>query len=71
MPFAPEQFAELTPLEPATGAIFTRMALGAFVDWHNAPHRQYVITLVGGVEIGWAAVPCISSDRAREFSRRT
>jgi hypothetical protein len=27
-------------------------APGTFVDWHNAPRRQYVITLAGGVEIG-------------------
>src|SRR3984893_12181589 len=52
MPFAPGQLAEQTPLQPATGVIFTRMAPGAFVDWHNAPRRQYVITLAGGVEIG-------------------
>ena len=39
-------------LQPATGVIFTRMAAGASVDWHNAPRRQYVITLAGGVEIG-------------------
>ena len=25
---------------------------GTFVDWHNAPRRQYVITLAGAVEIG-------------------
>ena len=48
MPFAAGQ----TPVQPATGVIFTRMAPGAFVDWHNAPRRQYVITLAGGVEIG-------------------
>jgi quercetin dioxygenase-like cupin family protein len=52
LPFAPGQLAEQTPLQPATGVIFTRMAPGAFVDWHNAPRRQYVITLAGGVEIG-------------------
>ena len=52
IPFAPGQVAEQTPLQPATGVIFTRMAPGAFVDWHNAPRRQYVITLAGGVEIG-------------------
>jgi quercetin dioxygenase-like cupin family protein len=52
MSFAPAQSAEQTPLQPATGVIFTRMAPGAFVDWHNAPRRQYVITLAGGVEIG-------------------
>ena len=52
MQFALGQFAEQTPLQPATGVIFTRMAPGAFVDWHNAPRPQYVITLAGGVEIG-------------------
>ena len=52
MPFSPGPLAEQTPLQPATGAMFTRMAPGAFVDWHNAPRRQYVITLAGGVEIG-------------------
>jgi quercetin dioxygenase-like cupin family protein len=52
MQFAPGQLAEQTPLQPATGVIFTRMAPGSFVDWHNAPRRQYVITLAGGVEIG-------------------
>jgi hypothetical protein len=52
MAFAPAQLAEQTPLQPATGVIFTRMARGAFVDWYNAPRHQYVITLAGGVEIG-------------------
>src|SRR5467141_1774008 len=52
MPFAPGQLAEQTPLQPATGVIFTRMASGTFVDWHNAPRRQYVITLAGAIEIG-------------------
>ena len=52
MAFTPGQLAEQTALQPATGVIFTRMAPGAFADWHNAPRRQYVITLAGGVEIG-------------------
>src|SRR5215475_2035389 len=52
MLFAPGQIAEQTPLQRATGVMFTRMAPGAFVDWHNAPRRQYVITLARGVEIG-------------------
>src|SRR5579883_666749 len=50
--FAPGQFAEQSPSQPATSISFSRMAPGAFVDWHNAPRRQYVITLQGGVEIG-------------------
>lgn len=52
MPFASGQYGEQTPLQPAKGVTFTRMAPGAFVDWHNAPRRQYVITLQGAVEIG-------------------
>ena len=52
MEFTPGQIAEQTALQPASGVMFTRMAPGAFVDWHNAPRRQYVITLAGGVEIG-------------------
>jgi len=41
MPFAPGKVAEQTLLQPATGVIFTRMTPGTFVDWHNAPRRQY------------------------------
>jgi hypothetical protein len=50
--FAPGQFAEQSPIQPAKGISFSRMTPGAFVDWHNAPRRQYVITLAGAVEIG-------------------
>jgi len=52
MPFAPGQLGEQTPLQPATGVVFMQMPAGAFVGWHNAPRRQYVITLAGEVEIG-------------------
>jgi quercetin dioxygenase-like cupin family protein len=50
--FTPGQFAEQSPMQPAAGISFSRMAPGTFVDWHNAPRRQYVITLAGAVEIG-------------------
>jgi quercetin dioxygenase-like cupin family protein len=50
--FTPGQFAEQSPTQPATGISFSRMAPGAFVDWHTAPRRQFVITLAGAVEIG-------------------
>jgi quercetin dioxygenase-like cupin family protein len=52
MAFTSGQITEQTSMQPAAGVIFTRMAPGTFVDWHNAPRRQYVITLAGGVEIG-------------------
>ena len=42
----------LTTLHGAKGVVFRRTAPGHFNDWHNAPRRQYVITLEGEVEIG-------------------
>ena len=43
---------EGTPLEAASGITFRRGAPGYFLDYHNAPRRQYTITLSGQVEIG-------------------
>ncbi|MBI3329375.1 MAG: hypothetical protein HYZ81_22060 [Nitrospinae bacterium] len=43
---------ELASLQPAKGVVFRRAELGHFVDWHNAPRRQFVINLEGEVEIG-------------------
>lgn len=39
-------------MQAATGIVFRRSEPGDFTDWHNAPRRQYVITLAGHVEIG-------------------
>ena len=39
------------PFEPATGVSFRRSGPGHVMDWHNAPRRQYVITLAGQAEI--------------------
>jgi quercetin dioxygenase-like cupin family protein len=50
--FAPSEFGERTALQRANGVTFSRVEPGAFMDWHNAPRRQYVITLAGAVEIG-------------------
>src|ERR1700730_982920 len=36
--------------EPARPISFEETAAGASLDWHNAPHRQYVITLSGRLE---------------------
>ena len=37
----------------ATASIsFRESPVGRFSDWHNAPRRQYVITVSGEVEIG-------------------
>jgi quercetin dioxygenase-like cupin family protein len=35
---------------PAHTITFEETAAGASLDWHNAPHRQYVITLSGRLE---------------------
>lgn len=35
---------------PAHAITFEETAAGASLDWHNAPHRQYVITLSGRLE---------------------
>jgi hypothetical protein len=43
---------ELTTLQAAKGIVFRTTQPGHFSDWHNAPRRQFVITLVGEVEIG-------------------
>jgi hypothetical protein len=50
--FAPGGMGEVAPMQRATGVAFSRTPTGAFMDWHNAPRRQYVITLAGAVEIG-------------------
>ena len=49
-PYAWDRDAERAPLESATGIIFSRSPVGYFIDWHNAPRRQYVIILAGEVE---------------------
>lgn len=36
--------------EPARTVSFEETAAGSSLDWHNAPHRQYVITLSGRLE---------------------
>ncbi len=36
--------------EPARNISFEETAAGASLDWHNAPHRQYVVTLSGRLE---------------------
>jgi hypothetical protein len=43
---------DLTTLHGAKGVVFRATESGYFSDWHNAPRRQYVITLAGEAEIG-------------------
>ena len=42
----------LAEMTTATGVQFRSQEPGYFSDWHNAPRRQYVITLAGEAEIG-------------------
>ena len=48
----PDSHPELTALQGTKGIVFRRTPPGYFSDWHNAPRRQYVITLEGEMEIG-------------------
>ena len=41
----------MSPLVPAKGVIFRENSGDYNFDWHNAPRRQYVVTLEGEVEI--------------------
>jgi hypothetical protein len=41
----------LSALQPATGIVFRETGAEYDYDWHNAPRRQYVINLAGGVEL--------------------
>jgi hypothetical protein len=47
-PMAPMESA----MQATTGVVFCRSEPGYFMDWHNALHRQYVITLSSYMEIG-------------------
>jgi quercetin dioxygenase-like cupin family protein len=40
----------LSVSEPAQSISFEETAAGSSLDWHNAPHRQYVVTLSGRLE---------------------
>ena len=43
------------PLQPLSGVVEAHRGVpGSVVDWHPAPHRQYVITLSGRGEIEFA-----------------
>src|SRR6185295_9792695 len=48
----PATHPELTALQAAKGVVFRSTPPGYFSDWHNAPRRQYIITLSGEAEIG-------------------
>jgi quercetin dioxygenase-like cupin family protein len=49
--FAPSATNDVFKLMSVSGAELRRAAPGSVNDWHNAPRRQYVITLSGRGEI--------------------
>ena len=49
--FMPGDIAEQSPTQAASGISFSRIKPRTFSDWHNAPRRQYVITLRGTGEL--------------------
>ncbi len=48
----PDKHPGLGELQAARGIVFRTNEPGYFHDWHNAPRRQYVITIEGEMEIG-------------------
>ena len=46
-----EAFTDVSKMEKATGVQFRRQDPHYFEDWHNAPRKQYVLTLSGRGEI--------------------
>ena len=42
----------LTSPQATAEIFFHELAVDTFMDWHNAPRRQYVIVLSGQMEIG-------------------
>ena len=47
----PKGGEEIVALKAGADMTFRRSPDGHFVDWHNAPRRQYVITISGQMEI--------------------
>ena len=47
----PRGATELSQAVAATSIQFRRTSPDYFIDWHNAPRRQYVITLAGESEV--------------------
>jgi hypothetical protein len=46
-----KEFSKYSKRLPATGIIFRETSGDYDLDWHQAPRRQYIINLDGGVEI--------------------
>ena len=51
VPLIADRYGSLSELIPSTGVIFRETPVGGELDFHNAPRRQFVITLSGVVEV--------------------
>ena len=52
LPYEAIADAQVTAMSGASGVQFRKTPSGSFSDWHQAPRRQYVITLQGQMEVG-------------------
>ena len=52
LPYEAIADAQVTAMRGASGVQFRKTPSGSFSDWHQAPRRQYVITLQGQMEVG-------------------
>ena len=51
VPLSESRYGSLSELFEAEGVIFRETPAGGELDFHNAPRRQFVVTLSGEVEI--------------------
>lgn len=51
VPLNPARYGSLSELVPTTGVMFRETPPGGELDFHNAPRRQFVITMTGEVEV--------------------
>ena len=51
VPLIPGRYGSVSALVPGTGVMFRETPVGAALDFHTAPQRQFVITLAGLAEV--------------------
>jgi hypothetical protein len=51
VPLTPVAYGRESVLVPARGVIFRENPVGTWADFHNAPRRQFVITISGLAEV--------------------
>ena len=51
VPLKSGRYGSLSEIVPVSGVMFRETPSGASLDFHNAPQRQFVITLFGSCEV--------------------